>query len=764
MGAEKEAFQNALTAMKNGNLVDAERSFKSVLSRQPDNVAALNLLTAVLMGAGRYGEAERFIARAVALNQSSDVSYYNYGLILKSLNKPQQSLIQFNHAIRLNPKVAETWNNRGAIFNDLGQYENAVQDFDRAVALAPQYAEAFCNKGKSLVKLRRFDDALAAYDRAQAIKPDLAEALLGKGNVFENLNRYDEALALYKKSLSIKPSLAEAWLGCGNVFLDLRRYGESLAAFDKGIEIKPDLHEAWLGRGHVFYHLMRYDEALSAYDKALAIKDDLENVWLGRGNVFYDLKRYAEALAAYDRAFVLKPDLISVEGARLFSKMNLCDWDQIEFESDHLISSIRNNKPAAPPWVLLGISSSREDQYNYAKGWIEEQYPSAHKVRSDGKPHRHDKLRIAYVSSDLREHPVAYLAAGVFEMHDRSKFEVTAVSIGPDDQSPMRRRLVRSFDRFIDANALRNDQVAQEIKDAEIDIVIDLNGLTQNARTDIFAGRPAPIQVNWLGYAGTMGAGFIDYIIGDPTLIPLSHQNDYAEKIVHLPHNYMPHDDAGRLISSRPVTRDEAGLPENGFVFCCFNNSYKLNPGVFRRWMALLRAVEGSVLWLSEPAALAVSNLRKEASSAGINPDRLIFAKRVASPADHLARHRLADLFLDTLPYNAHTTASDALWAGLPVLTQIGETFAGRVAASLLMAIGLPELVAETSEQYERIAIDLATQQEKLPGIKRKLAANRAAGPLFNTGLFTRHLEAAYVAMIDRHHAGLAPAHIAVSG
>jgi protein O-GlcNAc transferase len=442
--------------------------------------------------------------------------------------------------------------------------------------------------------------------------------------------------------------------------------------------------------------------------------------------------------------------------------MNLCNWENFESDCNLLIGSVGNDKQNHP-FAFLAINSSVEDQYNCARMWIGKQYPPANQPLWKGEIYRHDKMRIGYVSADLRQHPVANLLAGVFECHNRSQFELTAISIGPNDDSEMRQRLEGSFDKFVDATALNSEDIAKKIREAEIDILIDLNGFTQQARTEIFALRPVPIQVNYLGYPGTMGASYIDYIIGDPILIPASQQNSYREKVAYLPHSYMPHDDRSRIISDRAFERSEFGLPEQSFVFCCFNNAYKLNPNIFRLWMKLLKAVEGSVLWLSENNATATGNLRKEAIGVGVNPERLVFAKRLSSSADHLARHRLADLFLDTLPYNAHATASDALWAGLPVLTQIGSTFAGRVAASLLNAINLPELITETPEEYERLAIDFAMHPEKLAAIKHKLAENHITSPLFDTRLFTKHIEAAYITMYERHQAGLAPDHIFVA-
>ena len=828
MGTLEAIFQKAIKAMNSGKPLEAERLFKDVLKELPNNIAALNLVTIVLVSMERHAEAEAFISKAIKLNQSSDVSYYNYGLISKRLGKSEQALEQFNKAIHLNAQAPETWNNRGTVFNDLKQYENAIADFNQAISLAPNYSEAFCNKGKSLGFLKRYDEAFEAYDKALAIKPDLAEAWLGRGFVFTELKRYDEAFVAYDKALALKPDLAEAWLGRGNVFYELKRHDEAFAAYDKALAIKPDLQNAWLGRGNAFYELKRHDEALAAYGKALAIKPDLDNAWLGRGNVFTQLKRYDEAFAAYDKALALKPDLAEawlgrgnafyelkrydealaayekalaikldfavawlgranifialrrhddafaaydkalafepdlagVEGARLHSKMHLCNWESFESDCDHLIGLVRNNKQYTNPFAFLGINSSAEDQYNCARLWVCKQHPPGNQPLWKGEIYRHDNIRIGYVSADFHEHATAHLMAGVIEHHDKSKFDVTAISIGPNDNSPMRRRLEGSFEKFVDARMLNDAEVAKQIRAAEIDILVDLKGFTQDARTSIFARRSAPIQVNYLGYPGTAGASYIDYIVVDSVIIPLSQQSSYAEKLVYLPDSYQAND-SKRPVSERIFTREECGLPDGNFVFCCFNDSYKIVPAVFDCWMRILAKVPGSVLWLLENNATAAMNLKREAELRGVSAERLVFAKRM-SLHDHLARHRLANLFLDTLPYNAHTTASDALWAGLPLLTRLGETFAGRVAASLLNAIGLPELITKTPEEYERMAIDLAMHPEKLAAIKRKLASNRLTTPLFDTKLFTRHIEAAYNAMYERYQIGLAPDHIVV--
>ena len=639
--------------------------------------------------------------------------------------------------------------------------ERAVELIGKAIALKPDFAQAYCDHGMALRKLKRFEDALASYDKAIALKPDFAMAYNNRGNVLLDLKRAVEALASCDKAIALNPRLAIAYYNRGNALQNLRRPTAALTSYDGAIALNPDLAEAWLGRGNVFFDVKRLDEALPAYDKATALKPDLAEGWLGRGNVFTLLKRYDEALVAYDRALRLSPDLTGLQGLRLQTKMHLCDWNNFDVNCANLLSSVRNGNVNTTPFAFLAIPSSSAEQLKCARLWVANRFPLSDSPVWQGERYDHDRIRIAYISPDFHEHPLPYLVAGLFECHDKSLFEVTAISIGPDDGSEMRRRLQAAFEHFVDAEKYDDDQVAQLIKERQIDILVDLAGLTSGSRTSVLAKRPAPIQVNYLGYPGTMGASFIDYIVSDRLVIPDGKQDLYAEKVVYLPESFMGND-GKRKLSERAPNRSECSLPETGFVFCSFNQSYKIVPEVFGIWMRLLRQFQNSVLWLSNTNDTAIRNLQREAQNRGVDPRRLVFAQRVPLNQDHLARHQLADLFLDTLPYNAHASASDALWAGLPVLTCLGETFAGRVAASLLNAIGLPELITTTSEAYERMAIDLATQPAKLAAIKRKLAENRLTKPLFNTRLFTGHLEAAYTAMYERHQAGLAPDHIVI--
>jgi predicted O-linked N-acetylglucosamine transferase (SPINDLY family) len=370
------------------------------------------------------------------------------------------------------------------------------------------------------------------------------------------------------------------------------------------------------------------------------------------------------------------------------------------------------------------------------------------------------KIRIGYLAGELREHATSILMTGVFECHDRERFEVYAFDNGWDDGGELRRRQNAAFHKIINISKVGDLEAARIIAENEIDILIDLNGFFGAGRQEVFAFKVSPVQVSYLGCPGTMGTDYFDYLIADGVVIPEGSDSYYDEKIVRLPHTYQAND-FKRKVSERVFTRAEMGLPEQGFVFCCFNNNYKITPETFSQWMRILQKVEGSVLWLFETSQASVLNLRREAEKRGVHPDRLIFAQPLPSP-EHLARHRLADLFLDTLPYNAHTTASDALWMGLPLVTQVGTTFPGRVAASLLTALGVPELITQTPEAYEALAIELALAPAKLKAVREKIISQRATAPLFNTKLFTRHFEQALQAMYERHQSGLPPAAITI--
>ena len=473
-----------------------------------------------------------------------------------------------------------------------------------------------------------------------------------------------------------------------------------------------------------------------------------------------ELKRFDEAIALYHKALSLKPDIDWLPGYLLHTKMKICSWSDLPQSLDSISKKVAANEKVTDPFPLLAL---HDDIFLHKKSseiYIQSKYSFKPVLGPILKHPQSQKIRVGYFSADFHNHATGYLMAELFELHDKSQFELVGFSFGPTTNDEMRERLEKSFDQFIEVGGISDLEVAKLSRDLNIDLAVDLKGFTGGSRTGIFSYRAAPIQVNYLGYPGTMGVDYIDYIIADKTLIPLESQSSYTEKVVYLPNSYQVND-RKRLISERQFTKRELGLPEDGFVFCCFNNNFKILPATFASWMRILKAVEGSVLWLFKDNSWIVENLKKEASKHGIDGGRLVFVERMPL-SEHLARHRQADLFLDTLPYNAHTTSSDALWAGLPVLTLMGESFASRVAASLLNAMDLPELITNTQEEYEAMAIKLATHPHKLADIKLKLAKNRLTAPLFDTPLFTKNLEAAYFKMVERYDLDLRPDHITI--
>jgi predicted O-linked N-acetylglucosamine transferase (SPINDLY family) len=555
--------------------------------------------------------------------------------------------------------------------------------------------------------------------------------------------------------------MSDALLQSANSLLQLGRKPEALTCYESYLKGNPNSAEAWHNRGIALSQMQRFDEAVASFDKVLALRPDSAQTWSNRAHAQFEQKRYEEAVADYDKALALDPEAGSARGYRLLAKLWCCDWRNLDADIAEVFSRLRAGARVIQPFGNLSVSRDPADQLLCARLWSARQEPLSPLWR--GERYAHDKIRVAYVSGDFCVHPVSILMAGVFEHHDKSRFETTAISFGPDDGSDLRWRIARSFDRFVDVRGRMDFDIAKLMRELEIDIAVDLMGLTGAARNGILAHRPAPLQVNYLGFPGTMALPHMDYIIADPIVIPPGEARHYTEKIVHLPDTYMA-SDAHRRVADRVFTRMDAGLPETGCVFACFNNSYKFSPAIFAAWMRLLEAVDNSVLLLSEPNPVAKRNLADEAERHGVSRHRLVFSPFLDKIDDHLARLKLADLFLDTLPCNAHTTASDALFAGVPVLTTPGTTFAGRVGASLLSAIGLRELIAESLAAYERRAIELARNPAALAAIRAKLRANRASYPLFDTARFTRHLELAFAQMCERQRRGLGPDSFAVAG
>ena len=655
----------------------------------------------------------------------------------------------------------------GLLALQAGRNDAAVGALTAAIQVTDQVPDLHAALAEAHSRLGQVDEAITHYQRALALDPSYLDARYNYGNLLLNLRRYDEALGHYDRALALAPQFAEAFNNRGSALLELGRPGEALADFERALAIKPDLVAALANRGTALIELKQHDEGIASCTAASGTRSRLYRArWQIAGMaVLFMLRRYIEGVHAHfwtlsdDRS----PSTRTPRERRSITGCCAATGPTTRMTSRRLLQRSRPAAGRPSRSCLLNMAGSRSRCAYNAHGRFqpEHKYPAAAESIWRGERYAHERVRIAYLSADFRQHPMAYSMAKLFAAHDRSHFETIAVSFGPDPKDDFRRGLESAFDRFLDVRTTRDRDIALLLRELEIDIAIDLMGYTNNSRPAILALRPAPVQVNYIGFAGTMGAEYIDYLIADRFIIPETAQASYAEQVVYLPDTYWPTDNRVSVGEPR-LARAEAGLPKDAFVYCCFNQNYKITPPVFGVWMSLLRQVDGSVLWLVRDNADAERNLRREAEHAGIAPERLVFARRVPIE-EYRSRFTLADLFLDTLPFNAHTTAADALWAGLPLLTCAGSSFAARVAGSLLTAAGLPELITHSLAEYEALALSLARAPERLAAIATKLAGNRDTCPLFNTARFARHIESAYRTMWRRSQRGEPPAAFAVA-
>jgi protein O-GlcNAc transferase len=722
-------LQNALALRRSGKFAEAAQIYGDILRLEPKNFEALHALGILRYQCGELEQAERLIGEAVTLN----------------------------------PHAADALYNRGSLLLKLRRFEEARSCFGQALAIKPDYAQALGNRGAVLMELGRYAEALADFDRLATLKPGVAEAWNNHGGALHKLKRYEQAHASYGKALAIRANYPEARKSRGAASFALKRFGDALADADQALAFDSRNADSWEQRADALNELNRREEALASYDRLLELRPASIDALYNRANILTMLRRYEEAACDYAQVLRLHPDYRYAPGNLAFAKLCTCDWRDHESEGERVRAGLREKQLVSPPFQALVLSEDPAQAHSAARLWTEQADPFSSGPLWRGELYRHEKIRVAYLSANFHDHAVARLMAGVPEHHDRQRFETYAFSFGPDDKRPLRARLVDAFDHFIDVRDHTEEQIARRLRDIEADIAVDLMGFTEGSRPRILGFRPAPVQVNYLGYPGTTGAPWMDYMLADSIVIPPEQQVHYREKVVYLPDTYLPGDNE-RGISPRVPSRAEAGLPDNGFVFCCFNNNYKFTPTLFDVWMRLLGAVKGSVLWLSYPNARTIHNLQREAEARGISPERLVFASYVKSDDDHLARLSLADLFLDTLPYNAHATASDALWAGVPVLTVAGASFPGRVAASLLHAIGMADLATDSLKAYEMRAVKLAGDPSELAALKARLARHRDTEPLFDIARFTRNLEHAYEVMWDRSQRGLPPDGFAIEG
>jgi protein O-GlcNAc transferase len=686
------------------------------------------------------GDLEIKLQRAVALHGS--------GL-------PEQAALLYTEILQDHPDHPDALHLLGVTETQLGRPQSGLDWIHRSLAINPNQPAAIANEGNALLALDESPRALASYDRALSLWPDYSLAVYGRANALTALDRPTEALASLERALELTPDFTEALIARGRVLLKLGRHADSLAAYDRSIELSPGRAQAHLERGHVLSELRQTDAAIAAYERALQLNSKLAVAWFSRGLALSMRAQHSAAAVSLRRALDIDPRYPYAQGACLHADFQVCDWIRYSAAVSNIMASVDRDEPADFPFSFLAVCDSPRLQAKCAHRFAGLHRCAARPLES-GKRKARERIRVAYISGDFLEHPTSYLIAGLFAKHDRQRFEAIGISLRDDADSPTARRIEASLDRVIVAGPRSDDELARLIYDLDIDIAVDLMGYTGEHRTGVFRRRPGPIQVNYLGFPATMGTKDIDYIIADEYLIPEAHRAGYSESIAYLPECFQVNDDR-RPVAREMPTRAQMGLPAEGQVWCSFHGSYKLNPPLFDIWARLLQAVPRSVLWLVGGSPMVERNLCREALARGIEPQRLVFAGSLPYP-EHLARLRLADLCLDTLPFNGGATTSDALWAGVPVVTCAGASFAARMSGSLLHALRMPELVTDSLTDYERLALHLAQTPGRLAQVRATLERNKASSPLFDTDRFRRHLEAAYAIMVERHRHGLSPA------
>jgi predicted O-linked N-acetylglucosamine transferase (SPINDLY family) len=762
-----------------GAFADAANDLRQALTAMPRDGMTLENLGLALLNLGEFAEAEQILRRAAALPGAPPSVPMRLGLAMLRQGRAAEALVPLRQAVQKAPDQPHCRLALGEALSVIGDAENAKAEFNAALQVAPGHPDALYNLGVialaagDLVAARKhFDTVLARYpthadamvnlavvceqslqtgdaakllERALAVAPGHPHAHSNLGNLRLQSGHFADARRHFEAALAVLPGLPNAMEGLGAVARGQGRYGEAVHLLGAVTRLESASAAAWAALADSLLQTGDLDAADHAADKAAALDDALVWAWSLRAQLRLLRGELATAVDILDEGF-RKTDHTALLGMLAQHSRHICDWARWSAAWQMLKPRILRGDDAGTPFALLCEDLTANELGTYTRTWAERRFAGsvadprkAAEARDAGQ-----RVRIGYLSSDFQEHPAAYLVTELLELHDRTRFEIYAYSYGPRDNGAMRQRIIAAVDHFVDIAWEPDDQAVDRIRQDNIDILVDLKGYTVGDRLGIMARRPSPVQVTWLGYPGTTGAAFIDYLIADPFIVPTAAASSCSEKVARLPHCYQPVD--RKRIVDEPRARSDYGLPEEGLVFCCFNQTFKITPDIFAAWMRILQAIPGSVLWLVDDNRWSTANLRAAATTGGIAAERLIFAPRLPL-SQHLARYKVADLALDTFPYTSHTTASDALWCGCPLVALCGETFASRVSASILGAAQLPALIANSLTDYESKVIKLAGHRELLQDLARRVRGARELAPLFDTTAFTQALEALYLQM-----------------
>lgn len=726
----------------------AEALYLQILTKFPNNINAMHSLKK-LKSLNMYKSATEF--KQEKLNKLS-----------QKFNKQEfKKVIQdANKLIKAYPKEIDLYNIKGASNAALGEYEKAIKCYEKILQIDTNSAKAYYNIAVMYDSLKAPKESIKYYKYAIKHKADHFDAYNNMGSAYRALGNLEYALKAYNKVIHINPNHAYAHNNIGNLYLLKQLPKEAIKAFKKAIFFNNKYADAMVNLGDAYIAVKRFSDAYQSFSNALLVNPHHAKALVKIAALHARNRDYKKSITAYEKALLYDPTNTTLLAAKISQQAQLCDIDTIKNDIPKIRHAGTTQSPIAP-FILVAFDDAPDRQRLRAELYIKDKIFQNFINQTPITISNSRRIRLGYVSSDFRNHPVSQFLAKVIELHDRDIFEIFGYSINPSADD-MTKRLKKTFDRYTEFKFEISDaEIASDIRNDAIDILIDLNGYTNNSRPGIFARKPAKIQINYLGYPATMGTDFIDYIIADNVVIPKKYEMFYNEHIIRLPNSYMPTDNT-RMISNKTMEREDHGLPSEGIVFCCFNNNYKISSNEFDIWMRLLSKIEGSALWLKINNELARHNVRIAAKKRGVDPKRIIFSDRL-SMEEHLARHSLADIFLDTFNFNAHTTACDALWAGLPVVTKIGKSFSARVAGSLLTAVGLTELITNSELEYEELILKLASNPKELKKVKQKLNKNLTSYPLFDTKLYTCNLEKAYKKAYENHVKGKEPNSITIS-
>lgn len=776
--SKQPSVQNSYGSLllKMGDYDRAIRAFNKSLDVDKKQADVYFMMAVALHQTGLFGKAVINYNHAIKLQANFEDAYLNRGVSLYSLKQYDEAISSYDKALAINPDLEDAWFNKAILLQDLKQHHAALANYERAIEIKPDYADAYYNYGNTLYELLRYEEAVGAFDKSIALRQNFLEAYFNKAKSLKALLRYHDAIESYQKVLQLQPDYIEAYYNCANCFYLLKQYKNSLEIADRAITIKPnyahaylikgmclhefkkfieaiacydkaitldaDCAEAYVSRGEALFQLNQFEQAKICYEKAIALENTLGYAYKGHGNVSKQLKNFSGLISGYKQALKYQPDMDFIAGDLLFAQMQACEWSDFSESLNSIMQALAADKKAVMPFVALNLMDRPDLHFKAAKIYADSILPSARTLPEIQVYAEHSKIKLGYFSADFHAHPSMHLMAELLELHDKNRFELIAFSFIPKIDDLWQKRAIRAFDQFYDVRSMTDVEIAALSRQLEIDIAIDINGYTKDCRPRIFFERAAPVQIGFLGYPGTVAAPYIDYIVADNTIISEQNACFFSEKIIRMPNYYAP-TCSEQQISQQTVVRADFGLPENQFIFCSFNATQKITPSMFDCWMQILRETPNSVLWIYINNDLAKENLKHEAWLRRVSEDKLVFAEQLPA-GQHLNRLRLADLMLDTFPYGAHTTGTDALRMGLPLLTCSGKSFASRVAASLLTAVGLPELIAGSIEAYQATAIELATNPQQLASLKHKLRQNLSTTALFRTEQYARDIESVY--------------------